>query len=186
MKIGNDTSIPSVLLAAAFTALLLGVGYWSLGFLTMLVFTTGFASGLVLFVIRPATIGFGEIKWPYIVCFVLFIVHRVEEYLAGFFDALALVTGVDKPDVASLPVVLLVAMSVGAWLFVPVLAGRSRLGTYFAWTFFSALGITELAHLFVFPPIVGQPFRYFPGMASVFLLAPAAWWGLARTWRATA
>lgn len=186
MKIGDIPRTPTVLLATTFTALLLGVGYWSLGLATMLVFTTGFVTGVVFFVLRPATIGFVEIKWPYIVCLVLFVVHRVEEYLSGFFDALARLTGVDKPDVTSLPVVCLVALSVGAWLFVPVLAGRSRLGTYLAWTFFSALGITELAHVFVFPPIVGWPLQYFPGMASVFLLAPAAWWGLAKTWRATA
>ncbi|QQR40070.1 hypothetical protein [Devosia rhizoryzae] len=99
MKIGDIPRTPTVLLATTFTALLLGVRYWSLELATMLVFTTGSVTGLVFFVLRPATIEFVENKWPYIVCLVLFVVHRVEEYLSGFFDALARLTGVDKPRI---------------------------------------------------------------------------------------
>jgi hypothetical protein len=126
---------------------------------------------------------FKVVRWPYFISLVLFALHRAEEYFAGFFDALAAITGVAKPEISSPPVVLLVLLSVGAWLLVPFLMGRTRFGTYLAWTFFSALGITELAHIVVFPILVGQPFGYFPGMASVFVLAPFAWWGLFRLWR---
>lgn len=71
---------------------------------------------------------------------------------------------------------LLVFVSVGAWLLVPVLIKRGyEFGYYLAWTYFTAMGITELAHL-IFPLIKGSAYGYFPGMASVVLLAPVAWW----------
>jgi len=41
------------------------------------------------------------------------------------------------------------------------------------------MGITELAH-FVFPSFTNKAYGYFPGMASVVLLAPVAWWGMYR------
>lgn len=44
---------------------------------------------------------------------------------------------------------------------------------------FTAMGVTELAH-FAFPLFVAEPNGYFPGMASVVVLAPVAWWGM---WR---
>ncbi|WP_439478365.1 hypothetical protein [Brevundimonas sp.] len=53
------------------------------------------------------------------------------------------------------------------------------MGDYLAWTFFAAMGITELFH-FVFPFLDGGGFSYFPGMASAAVLAAAAWWGMAR------
>ncbi|WP_236020626.1 MULTISPECIES: hypothetical protein [Devosia] len=114
---------------------------------------------------------------------VLSALHRAEEYFKDFFDALAGITGVPNADVASPPVILLVVLSVGAWLLIPFLTGRTRFGTYLAWTFFAAMGITELAHIVVFPLVTGRPFEYFPAMASVFLLAPAGWWGLVTMWR---
>jgi hypothetical protein len=39
------------------------------------------------------------------------------------------------------------------------------------------MGITELAH-FIFPVLVNEPYGYFPGMASVLVLAPRTWWGI--------
>ncbi len=39
--------------------------------------------------------------------------------------------------------------------------------------------MSELAH-FVFPLMTGHAYGYFPGMATVFVLAPLALWGL---WR---
>ena len=45
-------------------------------------------------------------------------------------------TGVKTRSVASAPVVLLVAVSVGAWLLVPILMRRGQpMGRYLAWTF---------------------------------------------------
>lgn len=61
---------------------------------------------------------------------------------------------------------------------------RVAFGYYLAWTAFAAMGITELAHFLIFPFLRGEPYSYFPGMASVILLAPVAWWGMLRLWTA--
>ena len=175
--------MPNLIWTTIFTGVVLAVGYWSLGLATMLIFTTGFLTGLALFVFRPAVVPFARIRLQYWLCLALFAVHRAEEYFAGFFDELASLTRVAKPDTTSLPVLSLIVLSVGAWLLVPALCGRTYFGTYLAWTFFAALGITELAHLVVFPFVAGRPLDYFPGMASVILLAPAAWWGMSVLWR---
>lgn len=50
-------------------------------------------------------------------------------------------------------------------------------GYFLAWTFFASMGITELAH-FVLPFLTDKPYGYFPGMYSVIVLAPVAWWGM--------
>jgi hypothetical protein len=52
-------------------------------------------------------------------------------------------------------------------------------GRFLAWTFFASMGITELAH-FGLPLLTQRPYGYFPGMGSVVVLAPLAWWGM---WR---
>ncbi len=174
----------TVLIALLFTLAVLALGYAAFGFWTMLIFTSGFLGGFVLWMLFPAAVTFSAIKVPYFVALALFVLHRVEEYLFGFFDRLAAITGVQKPEVASWEVVLLLLLSVGAWLLIPWPMGRGyRFGTYLAWTFFAAMGITELAHFVVFPWFAPTLFAYFPGMASVVLLAPVAWWGM---WRLAA
>ncbi|MES2034705.1 MAG: HXXEE domain-containing protein [Pseudomonadota bacterium] len=173
-------SAATILIAILFTATVLALGYLSFGFWTTMIFTSGFAGGLLLWLIIPARPPYEAIRAPYWLTFGLFVIHRVEEKLAGFFAALSRLTHVPTPDILSWNVILLVALSVGAWLAVPVLLKRGiAFGYYLAWTFFAAMGITELAH-FIFPLIAGGPYGYFPGMASAALLAPAAWWGL---WR---
>lgn len=118
-----------------------------------------------------------------LIALLLFLAHRVEEKQTGFFAFLAAVTGVPTPAVNSVPVVLLVALSAGAWLLVPVLMGRGRpIGRYLAWTFFASLGLTELAHFLVFPWLDPSGAGYVPGMWTVVALAPVAWWGM---WRLT-
>jgi len=52
-----------------------------------------------------------------------------------------------------------------------------------AWSLFASMGITELAHFFL-PFMTTDPYGYFPGMASVIVLAPLAWWGMAGMIRA--
>jgi len=135
---------------------------------------SGFSGGFLLWLIVPTRVPYDAIKVPYFVTLLLFAVHRIEERLTDFFHRLAEITEVPTPDIVSWQVILLVLASVGAWLLIPSLAKRGHpLGYYLAWTFFSAMGITELAH-FIFPIVVGGPYGYFPGMASVVLLAPAA------------
>ena len=173
-------SISIIILAFLFTAMVLTLGFISFGFWTTLIFTSGFLGGFILWLFIPATPTFASIKIPYWLKFALFMVHRVEEKMCGFFARLAEITGVATPEITSVPIILLVLTSVVAWLLVPFLVLRQyAFGYYLAWTFFAAMGITELAH-FVFPFFTKEPYGYFPGMASVFFLAPLAWWGMYR------
>jgi len=169
-----------IFLNLLFTLAILALGYWSFGFWTVLIFTTGFLGGFFLWLLIPSTVTWASIKVPYVLTLILFLAHRVEEKQLGFFQELARITNVPTPEINSPQVILLVLTSVGAWILIPVLVKRgNQIGYYFTWTFFAAMGITELAH-FIFPLFTGQPYGYFPGMASVVFLAPAAWWGL---WR---
>lgn len=165
----------------ALTLAILALGYVAFGAMTMLVFTSGFLGGFFLWLVSPSRGTWADIKTPYWVALLLFAVHRVEEKQFGFFKVLAEVTGVPTPDATSVPVLLLVAMSVGAWLLVPYLMKRgSAFGRYLAWTFLASMGLTELAHFLVFPFLAGPTYAHVPGMASVVLLAPVAWFGM---WR---
>jgi hypothetical protein len=103
--------------------------------------------------------------------------------VSGFFPTLAEITNVLVPDLASPAIILLLLLSVVAWLGGPFLANRgSQFGNYLVWTFFASMGVTELAH-FALPFFTLDPFHYFPGVASVFLLAPVAWFGMWLLWR---
>ncbi len=170
--------LSTILFALLFTGAILTLGYVSFGFWTTLIFTSGFLGGFILWLLIPTQASYASIRFPYFLSFGLFIVHRVEEKLAGFFAKLAEITKVSTPEIISWEIILLVAASVGAWLLIPYTVKRGyAFGYYLAWTFFAAMGITELAH-FIFPFFTGEPYGYFPGMASVLLLAPAAWWGM--------
>ncbi|HRK07525.1 MAG TPA: hypothetical protein PLZ57_07125 [Pseudobdellovibrionaceae bacterium] len=151
------------------------------GFWTMMIFTSGFLGGLVLWWFFPSSVDFARLRAPYWIALALFLVHRVEEKMMGFFSFLSGVTGVSTPEITSWPVITLVLISVGAWLSIPILVKRRKsFGYYLAWTFFASMGITELAHWLVFPFFVDHPATYIPGMASVVPLAPVAWWGMSR------
>ncbi|MES2005544.1 HXXEE domain-containing protein [Sediminibacterium roseum] len=170
----------TVIGAFLFTAVILLLGYIAFGFWTALIFTSGFLGGYLLWIFVTGKPSFASLRVPFWVSFSLFIVHRVEEKIYGFFARLSDITGVQTPAISSWPVILLVLVSVGAWITIPVLVKKGyAFGYYLAWTFFAAMGITELAH-FIFPFFTGQPYGYFPGMASVLLLAPVAWWGMYR------
>lgn len=70
-----------------------------------------------------------------------------------------------------------------AWLLIPWLVSRQiEFGYFLVWSFFVSMGVTEHAH-FVFPFLADEPPEYFPGMASVVVLAPVAWWGMRRLLR---
>ncbi|MES3019858.1 MAG: hypothetical protein V4721_18880 [Bacteroidota bacterium] len=169
-----------VILAFLFTMAVLALGYISFGIWTTLIFTSGFLGGFILWILFPSEVKFKVIKVPFWLAFFLFLVHRVEEKVTGFFQALSEITMVPVPQITSIPIIFLVLISVGAWLLVPTLINRGySFGYYLAWTFFAAMGITELAH-FILPLFQQVPYGYFPGMMSVVLLAPVAWWGM---WR---
>lgn len=172
------TSLSYKVITFIFTLFILLIGYIAFGFITSLIFASGFLTGYLLWLFIDSNPGFAAIRWPYWITLILFVVHRVEEKVMNFFDELALITGVATPSITSIPVILLVLISVGAWLAIPYLMRRRlEFGNYLAWTFFAAMGITELAH-FVFPLFTAGPYRYFPGMVSVFVLAPVACWGM--------
>ena len=169
-------------LAALFTVIVPVIGYASFGPWPALLFLVGYSCGFLLWLILPTRAPFSSIKRLYWAAFLLFGVHRVEEKVSGFFQTLSEMTGVAVPAVASVPMVLLLVTSVGAWLAGPWLYWRgSDFGRYLVWTFFASMGITELAH-FVFPFFRSAPHGYFPGMLSVVALAPVAWFAM---WRMT-
>jgi hypothetical protein len=168
-----------IILAFLFTTAVVALGYVLLGFLPMCLFAFGFVGGFLLWLFTPDKVTFSEIKLPYFSSLGLFVLHRMEEHFFGFFPALSRITGVPVPQPSSIFAILL-WMFAGAWLLIPYLLGKeSPFGYYLAWTFFTSMGVTELAH-FGFPILSLEPFGYFPGMATVILLAPVAWFGI---WR---
>lgn len=175
----KNKSRANISAAAILTALVLSSSFLSLGLWTMVIISAGFVGGFFLWLGFKSKASYYDLKWPFIFTFFAFVIHRVEEKVSGFFERLSEITDVSTPEILSVPVILMVATSVGSWLSIPYLLKRdSEFGRYLVWTFFTSMGLTELAHIFVFPFILREPFSYFPGMASVFLLAPLAWWGL--------
>lgn len=173
-----------VILALLFTVAILTVGYLAFGIGLRLFFIRFFGS-YILWLLGPNTASYASIQVIFSVVFVLFLMHRVKERFFSFFRALANITNVPIPEILSWRVVLLAVTSVGEWWEIPYLMRRNyEFGNYLAWTFFAAIGITEMAH-FIFPFFVDRPYSYFPGMASVFLLAPVAWYGMWRLSRKT-
>lgn len=167
-----------IIFASLFTITVPAIGYISFGVVPALLFLIGYFGGLVCWLIVPSTETFKSIKWIYWLTFLLFFVHRVEEKVSGFFDELARMTGVPIPEIVSAPIILLVLISVGAWIIGPWLASKgSAFGSYLVWTFFASMGITELAH-FILPFFRDEAYGYFPGMLSVVALAPVAWYGI--------
>lgn len=171
----------TIIVAFIFTATLLVVGFLSFGIWTTVVFASGFLGGFLIWLFVPGHVPFKRIKLPYWLAFAFFILlHRIEENVFKFQEELAKITGNPIPKLTDPALIILVLCSVGGWLAIPyLLKRRYSFGYYLAWTFFASMGITELAH-FVFPLLQNKPYSYFPGMASVIVLAPTAWWGMKR------
>ena len=103
--------------------------------------------------------------------------HKYEERTMDFFPALSEITGRPVPEITSPPAIMLLVLA-AVWLAIPFLIVKKYdIGYFLAWTFFASMGITELAH-FVLPLLTHKPYGYFPGMYSVAVLAPVAWWGM--------
>lgn len=170
--------------AGIFTVAVLIVGYLLLGPLPASLFAAGYLGGLLLWLTVPTKAAYKEIRGPYFLTLLLFVAHKVEERYFGFFPALSEITGV-SPSPDMILAKLLYGLA-GAWLMIPVLLKANHpFGFYLAWTFFTSMGVTELAH-FVFPFIAPGPLRYFPGLITATLLVPAGFWGLHRLWKPTA
>ena len=172
-------STSTIIFALFFTLTVLVLGYVMLGLLPMFLFAFGFLGGFILWLIIPTNVSFNTIKIPFFLTLVFFLLHKYEERKMNFFPRLSEITGVPVPETSSFLVYLLYAFAL-SWLLIPYLIKRKyNFGYYLAWTFFTAMGVTELAHFFL-PLLTTKPYGYFPGMATVVILAPTAWWGLYR------
>lgn len=174
--------LSAIIWALLFSVAIPTIGYLYLGPLVSFLFLIGYVGGFLLWSFLPAKVPYQLIKIPYWTTLLAFILlHKVEENTTRFFEVLSReITGIPVPEVTPLLVVGLLILPIGAWLIAPFLIKRGYdLGYYLAWTLFASMGITELAH-FIFPLLTDEPYGYFPGMASVLVLAPLAWWGL---WR---
>lgn len=171
-----------LLLSVLFTVAILVLAYISYGPYTTILLSGGFVIGLVLWLIFPGLIEYDRIRWPFLLTMGAFLLlHKPEEALLKFQDELCKITGSPSPDPSSPPLIALAVLSIAGWLLVPVLVPRRvEFGSFLAWSFFASMGITELAH-YAFPLFRPEPYGFFPGMASVAVLAPLAWWGLYRS-----
>lgn len=174
---------PLMILAALFFALLIpAIGYIYVGSLIAILFAIGYLGGFALWLCLSATAPWSALRQPYWTAFAIFIfLHKVEENRLKFFEVLGnKVTGIPVPEVTPLLVLGLLVLPLGSWLLIPYLVKRGyAFGLFLAWTFFTSFGVMESAH-FVFPLLTGEPYGYFPGMASAVILVPAGWWGM---WR---
>jgi hypothetical protein len=168
-----------IALAILHTVAVVAIGYVLLGVVGAGLFTLGFLGGLIVWLALPERATFADIRTPFWITLGLFVLHKIEERELDFFPALSELTDIPVPEAGSPLAILLYALA-AAWLLVPLLTPRGfSFAHYLAWSFFTSMGVIELAH-FAFPFFRDDPFGYFPGMASVVLLAPAAWWGLFR------
>ena len=177
MKIAAHASPLMVAAASLYALAAMGLGYVLLGMLPMFLFAFGFLGGLLLWLLVPSNTPFAALRAPFFLTLAFFIVHKLDEHYWGFFPALAQITGVPVPASGTFLGLLLYALA-AAWLLAPsVVSHGNQFGYYLAWSFFTAMGVTELAH-FAFPLFTNAPYGYFPGMASAAVLVPSAWWGM--------
>ena len=173
-----------IVCALLFSLAIPALGYIYLGSLVASLFLLGYFGGFLLWMLIPGKTPYALLRAPYWLTLLAFLLlHKVEENVTGFFEVLsAKITGVPVPVVTPLLILSLLILPIGAWLAVPFLIKRGYvIGYYLAWTFFVSMGVTELAH-FAMPLLTNEPYGYFPGMASVLVLAPLGWWGM---WRLT-
>lgn len=169
---------------AAFSTVMVWFAYQWAGWLIAMVFSAGFVTGWLMWLVRPATPTFSSIKAPYFVALGAYVIHRIDEEVSGFVPAIEELTGAEPVALTS-PLSLGIAGLSVMWMLSPVLLRwRYPLGAYGAWTLFAGFGVLELAH-FVFPLLTPGGYGYFPGMVTAPLIIAAGWWGLLRLWRLT-
>lgn len=78
-------SIGAAWIGAAFSALVLVFGYAAFGLWTTLIFASGFLGGFVLWIVFGNARSAKAIRLPYWICLGLFVMHRIEERISGFF-----------------------------------------------------------------------------------------------------
>ena len=144
-------------------------------------FLVGYLGGFALWIVVRSHASWKAIRVPYWLTALAFAAHKAEENRTQFFDVVSSqITGTPPPVLSFGLVLALLIVPLVAWLAIPWLMGRTpEFGRFLAWTFFTSMGLTELAH-FAMPVLAGQPYGYFPGMASALLLVPLGVWGM---WR---
>lgn len=178
----KSRSVGDILLALGFALMVPAIGYFYLGLLYAALFTAGYIGGFILWIIVKTTTSWESIRTPFWLTMGAFLfLHKVEENRMKFFEVMSEnITGDPVPGVTTGLIIGMLIIPIGTWLLIPFLVKRgSEIGYYFAWSFFASMGITELAH-FVLPLFTGESYGYFPGMISVIVLAPLAWWGMLR------
>lgn len=171
-----------IIIAFLFSLLIPAIGYYYLGILYAALFFIGYIGGFMCWLLFPSRTAWSALKTPYwLTLFAFLFLHKVEENRMKFFEVVSeKITGGTVPEFSAGLVIGLLILPIGAWLAIPLLIKRGQeLGYYAIWTLFVSMGITELAHFFL-PFLTDEPYSYFPGMASVLVLAPTAWWGM---WR---
>lgn len=171
--------------ALAFSLLVPALGYVYLGQLYAALFLVGYFGGFLFWIAAPAKTTWASLRVPYWLTLAAFLLlHKVEENRMAFFETVsARITGTPVPELSTGLVLAQLIIPVGAWLVIPLLMRRNaEFGLFLAWTFFASMGLTELAH-FLLPLLAGGAYGYFPGMASVVVLAPLGWWGMWRLMR---
>lgn len=177
----NKSKLP-IVLALLFSLAVPLFGLIYLGPLYATLFLTGYFGGFVAWLLVPTGASWASIRVPYWLTMLAFLIlHKVEENRTAFFEVVSdRITGTPVPEISAGLILALLIVPIGAWLAVPFLVRRDyEFGHLLAWTFFTSMGIAELAH-FLLPLLTTEPYGYFPGMASVVVLAPLAWWGM---WR---
>lgn len=172
----------TILIAILFSLLIPALGYYYLGALYAILFLIGYIGGFIFWQLVPSKTAWTSLKVPYWLTILAFLfLHKVEENQMKFFEVVSeKITGGTVPELSVGLVIGLLLLPIGAWLIIPLLIKSGyELGYYSIWTLFVSMGITELAHFFL-PYMTNEPYGYFPGMASVVVLAPLAWWGMFR------
>lgn len=171
----NQKKITNIIFGGILILIVFIAGYVSFGIWPALIFLPGYLGGFLLWFSSNSTPSFSSIKAPYLITFILYILHLMEENLFGFHDMLSQLTGITSPGF-TVSIAILMILSIGIWLIAPLLIKNNYdIGYFFAWTFFGAMGITELAH-FLFPLFTKS--IYNGGIITTIFLAPSAWWGM--------
>ena len=176
----NQKGPATVIIAFIFSLLIPAIGFYYLGLLYAMLFLIGYMGGFLLWLLVSSHTPWTSLKKPYWLTILAFLfLHKVEENRMKFFEVVSeKITGGTVPEYSVGLIIGMLILPIGAWLIAPWLIKRGQELGYFAiWTLFVSMGITELAHFFL-PFMIHEPYGYFPGMASVIVLAPLAWWGL--------
>lgn len=175
----------SIITGFLFSFLIPAIGFYYLGLLYAILFLIGYLGGFILWILLPSRASWASLKIPYWLTLLAFLLlHKVEENRMKFFEVVSeKITGGTVPEFSVGLVIGLLVLPIGAWLVIPLLLKRGHeLGYYAIWMLFVSMGVTELAH-YVLPFMTNEPYGYFPGMLSVIVLAPLAWWGMYRLFK---